>query len=442
MTQFSLNNCGLNPHLVESIDRLAQRNLIAQSIFRDIVIDAVNRVEHPQPPQEVVHHKTEQKLLKHNELNAKLDPMYFFSEKLRQELIQNLIEGPQQQYPRQKRVQLQIASSETMGRRQEMEDVQCVIPDFLTFRLRKGGLERNDSQVRETLLCLFDGHGGRDCSEKLSRVFPNCLADVVNEIMIVTEFQSTLQIPLKAWETIFTSCFLLIDREMRKMKIEAGSTAAVVYVIDSLVVTANCGDSRVVLSRDQQLARQKGLISTEYTVKRKAKVNTRGDAISEVAVPLFKPPEKSPADDEVSYRSYANIDANVTRDDLSLRLSKDHKPYHEEEKQRIEKEGGYVQNARLLGIVSVARSFGDYMYKPVMSVVPFVSTYVLGPRDQWIIIACDGIWDVLDDQDAAVLVLGCQNAQSASLKLRDEAYKFDSGDNISVICCKFIREGK
>lgn len=109
----------------------------------------------------------------------------------------------------------------------------------------------------------------------------------------------------------------------------------------------------------------------------------------------------------MSDRSYAHLDANVTRDDLSLRLSKDHKPYHEEEKQRIEREGGYVQNARLLGIVSVARSFGDYMYKPVMSVVPFVSTYVLGPRDQWIIIACDGIWDVLDDQDAAVLVLGC-----------------------------------
>ena len=123
MTQFSLNNCGLNPHLVESIARLAQRNLIAQSIFRDIVVDAVNRVEHPSPPQPVVHHKTEQKQLKHNELNAKLDPMYFFSEKLRQELIQNLIDGAQQQYPRQKRVQLQIASSETMGRRQEMEDV-------------------------------------------------------------------------------------------------------------------------------------------------------------------------------------------------------------------------------------------------------------------------------------------------------------------------------
>lgn len=51
------------------------------------MIDAVNRVEHPSPPQQVIHHKTEQKLLKHNELNAKLDPMYFFSEKLRQELI-------------------------------------------------------------------------------------------------------------------------------------------------------------------------------------------------------------------------------------------------------------------------------------------------------------------------------------------------------------------
>lgn len=74
------------------------------------------------------------------------------------------------------------------------------------------------------------------------------------------------------------------------------------------------------------------MISTEYTIKRKAKMNNQGDAISEVAMPLFKPQEKKTQDDEISYRSYANIDSNVTRDDLSLRLSKDHKPYHEEEK--------------------------------------------------------------------------------------------------------------
>ena len=58
-----------------------------------------------------------------------------------------------------------------------------------------------------------------------------------------------------------------------------------------------------------------------------------------------------------------------------MRLSKDHKPFNEEEKLRIEAEGGYVQNSRLMGVVSVSRSFGDFIYKPKMSVVPFVSYY-------------------------------------------------------------------
>ena len=71
------------------------------------------------------------------------------------------------------------------------------------------------------------------------------------------------------------------------MKIEAGSTAAIVYIIDTLVITANCGDSRVVLSRDQQTAKQKGIVMTNYQIKRKCKAANQGDAISEIAVPLF-----------------------------------------------------------------------------------------------------------------------------------------------------------
>lgn len=140
-------------------------------------------------------------------------------------------------------------------------------------------------------------------------------------------------------------------------------------------------------------------------------------------------------------RCYNQLNASADSNQLVVRLSHDHKPSNDEEQRRIEQDGGYVQNRRLLGIISVSRSFGDFNFKPAMSVVPYVSTYWLQNKDIYIILACDGVWDVLQDIDAAMITLGCQNPQSASIKIRDEAYKCESGDNISVICCK-INRGK
>lgn len=71
-----------------------------------------------------------------------------------------------------------------------------------------------------------------------------------------------------------------------------------------------------------------------------------------------------------------------------------------------------------------------------MSAIPYVSTYWLSSRDYCIVAACDGVWDVLSDMDAAMLALSCPHPQSAAIKMRDEAYKFESGDNITVICCR------
>ena len=128
-------------------------------------------------------------------------------------------------------------------------------------------------------------------------------------------------------------------------------------------------------------------------------------------MPLFKPLEKSTADDEISYRSYANIDANVTRDDLSLRLSKDHKPYHEEEKQRIIKAGGIVFNGRVNGDLAVARAFGDFAYKQradlpaeeqEVSCQPDVLVRERSQGDNYIVFACDGIWDAIPEPQECV----------------------------------------
>ena len=61
----------------------------------------------------------------------------------------------------------------------------------------------------------------------------------------------------------------------------------------------------------------------------------------------------------------------------TLRLSRDHKPSDGCERARIEAHGGYVTNGRLLGVISVSRSLGDFNFKPLMTAVPFVSSYWL-----------------------------------------------------------------
>jgi hypothetical protein len=92
------------------------------------------------------------------------------------------------------------------------------------------------------------------------------------------------------------------------------------------------------------------------------------------------------------------------RDGAAERLTFDHKPGDEGEKARIEALGGTVVClrgvARLDGNLAVARSFGDLAFAPRLSVEPYTNTVALAPTDYVLVIACDGLWDVVTDQQA------------------------------------------
>ncbi|CAL5979651.1 Protein_phosphatase 2C [Hexamita inflata] len=426
---FKIDNCGLNSQQIANIYQITQKNKDCALLFNDLTQEAIDSIV--KPKKLIVKQKEElpEIQIKLNEIIQKLDNNLIMKD-LAVELSTKLTNTKKINFTQ---VNLSISSSETMGRRQEMEDVQCIIQDFLGFRMRRAGLPKTQKQ-KETLLCLFDGHGGRDCSEALQTCFPAFVADCINSVMKATGFSSSVQIPEDAWEVIFTNCFVKVDQQLQAINVQAGSTGVVILIVENLVIQANCGDSRAVLSRDHNVMKQNGLHPSQYTIKKKNRVGP-DDSISEVSSPLMTGAASSKHN--LSCRSFKQISV---QGDLSVRLSKDHKPFQDEEKKRIEKDGGFVTNGRLLGIVSVSRSFGDFNYKPAMSVIPFVSCYWLQKNDLWIAMACDGVWDVLDDQDAAMIMLGCQSAQAASIKLRDEAYRLESGDNISVICCKIVRE--
>jgi serine/threonine protein phosphatase PrpC len=89
-------------------------------------------------------------------------------------------------------------------------------------------------------------------------------------------------------------------------------------------------------------------------------------------------------------------------------LSHDHKPFNPGEKERIENAGSHVKFNRVNGDLAVSRALGDFVYKrcetveaehQAVTAFPEVIAEVRHPRDEFIVLACDGIWDVMSSQE-------------------------------------------
>ena len=116
-------------------------------------------------------------------------------------------------------------------------------------------------------------------------------------------------------------------------------------------------------------------------------------------------------------------------------MSYDHKPYDDEEENRVRGMGGCVtgETGRINGLLAIPRSIGDYYMKPYVIDEPYRAKYELTEEDSVLIIGCDGVWDEVSDEKAVELVKREPNPFKASCILRDYAYMLGSDDNISVI---------
>ena len=199
-----------------------------------------------------------------------------------------------------------------------------------------------------SFFAVFDGHAGAKvsayCAEQLLQAIT--LNEDFRSSVDAEEFQPTSEMVKKG----IKKGFLSLDDKMREMPEmmsgddKSGSTAVCVLLSPNHIFFANCGDSRGVLSRAGKVH-----FSTQ-----------------------------------------------------------DHKPFHPLEKERICNAGGSVMIQRVNGSLAVSRALGDFEYKSVegkgpceqlVSPEPDVIAEDRTGDDEFLVLACDGIWDVMTNEE-------------------------------------------
>ncbi len=88
----------------------------------------------------------------------------------------------------------------------------------------------------------------------------------------------------------------------------------------------------------------------------------------------------------------------------ALRLSVDHRPDYAAEKNRVRQAGAFICGGRVNGCLAVSRALGDHCMKSAVISTPYTITLPLAPVHEFLILACDGLWDVVEDVQATKLV--------------------------------------
>uniref|UniRef100_A0A7I4BN82 protein-serine/threonine phosphatase n=1 Tax=Physcomitrium patens TaxID=3218 RepID=A0A7I4BN82_PHYPA len=92
---------------------------------------------------------------------------------------------------------------------------------------------------------------------------------------------------------------------------------------------------------------------------------------------------------------------------------------------------------RVGGVLAVSRAFGDRLLKKYVVAEPEIQDQLITSDVEFLVLASDGLWDVVSNQDAVTMVQNVQDAQEAAKRLTDEAYKKGSADNITCVVIRF-----
>jgi serine/threonine protein phosphatase PrpC len=234
----------------------------------------------------------------------------------------------------------------------------------------------NDDQNNINFFGVFDGHGGKLVSKYLKENMPQ---------FFVTKFKKNLYLKDETASKYFIKVYELLQDKLRnehpRAVVHCGSTACVgIQYKDkddqNKIWILNVGDSRVI---------------------------------------------------------------KCNKDNIAEQLSLDHKPNSPEEKNRIEELGGSIEFDGVdwrIGGLSLSRAFGDLDCKPYVTHLPQIYKYNIKSDDKFLIFACDGLWDVLSNQDVVDFICELNSKKfkgNYSKELTEYAINKGSLDNVSAI---------
>ena len=121
----------------------------------------------------------------------------------------------------------------------------------------------------------------------------------------------------------------------------------------------------------------------------------------------------------------------LSRAGKAINLSEDHKPSNTIEEQRVRDAGGFVVMGRVMGKLAVSRAIGDSEFKdpnsrlmsefsistPLVVPEPEVVVSHIEAADEFLILACDGLWDIFSSQEAVDMVVASLKTGSHSCRV-------------------------
>lgn len=259
-----------------------------------------------------------------------------------------------------------FGSMSVSGRSREMEDAISVRINFFQPEVNR--------RRPVHLFGVFDGHGGAHvaalCRERMHVLIEEELARV-DSTRVSSESGGGGAEWEEMWRGVMKRSYERMDEVAmgtcacgsewfkcgcHPMQMALGGSTAVVAVLSpEHIIVANCGDSRAVLSRGGR------------------------------AIPL----------------------------------SVDHKPDRSDELARIEAAGGrviFLNGARVEGILAMSRAIGDKYLKPVVIAEPEITFTKREPEDECLILASDGLWDVLSSDLACQVARECLREKNPPAK--------------------------
>ena len=135
----------------------------------------------------------------------------------------------------------------------------------------------------------------------------------------------------------------------------------------------------------------------------------------------------------------------ISKNDIGYAMTEDHKPSTSTEMKRIRDMGGepvFDGYDWRIGDLSVSRAFGDTENK-FITYLPDIFHYNIKKTDKFIVLGCDGLWDVMKPNDVVAFINQCYNENrnvknnTIASQLAEHAIELGSTDNISVIVVIF-----